>query len=108
VTAATAVQVTALSEHPEQLDGHGIVVQAGPAIIGVARRDPSGWTTGVRAGVFRRRIIRSEHDSAYAAVGAIMGSRVARLVGVRAWSGVMWTPDAARAARDAWGAGAAS
>jgi hypothetical protein len=111
VTAAAPVLVTAMSEHPSGPQGRcAVVVQvpafAGrPAIVGVATRGRLGWTAGVRAGAFRRRILYSEHDSAHAAVGAIMGSRVGRSLGIRAWSDVRWSDAAGRAARDAWGAG---
>lgn len=105
---ASPVSVTAISEHPgEPQDRLALVVKTGPVILGVAARVSDGWTAGVRAGIILHRVDYTGHDSAASAVGAVMGGRVSRRLGVRAWSEVHWSDAAGRAARDAWGAGVA-
>jgi hypothetical protein len=114
MSAAASIQVTALSEWPDQPPGprvQAIIVSVPsfaslpPIIVGVISRDQAGWYATVRIGWIRRRFAYTTHPSAYGAVAAIIGSRIGRRLGCRPWSTVTWSDAAATAASDASGAG---
>jgi hypothetical protein len=102
VSAPVPVQVTAVSEWGEPQ--HGLVVETPAAVAGVIHRTDAGWTTAVYVRfLWRSRVVCASHDSAHAAVTAILNSHPGRRLGITAWSDVHWTDAASRAARDAWG-----